>query len=526
VGGRTQESEEVMTKRWPHQIKAVTDTVGAINDGIRRILVSSPTGGGKTRIALDLADEFTSRDIGVVLYTNRKLLVEQSKRVLQEAGVSHGVRASGHETDQRQLLQVSSIQTEHSRVTKSGQWQLHDAKLVIVDEAHLNSGPTVQNLIRQHIEAGAHVVGLTATPIGLGEFYDKLIVAGVTSELRDCGALVPCLHYGPDEPDLNAWKKTALKGWQEGTDLSERQASKVMMTAGVFGRVLDWFDKLNPTRKPSILFASGVKESLWFAEQFVKAGVSAAHIDGSDVWVNGKLYKTSQQARDDVLAGSKDGSIAMICNRFVMREGIDCPWLAHGVFATIFGALQSYLQSGGRLIRAFPGLENVTLQDHGGNWHRHGSLNADRHWELEFTDVIVHGLRAERMRAKQEKEPYRCPQCGMVLAVRICPCGYEAVGKRSRPVVQTDGTLKEMVGDIYKPRNVSKQPDGPKLWEQMYHRSCTKKGARTFNQAFALFAMEQNWQWPDRTWPLMPIDPMDVYRKVGEVPREKLVPKG
>ena len=40
----------------------------------------------------------------------------------------------------------------------------------------------------------------------------------------------------------------------------------------------------------------------------------------------------------------------------------------------------------GRLLRAYPGVSVVRLQDHGGHWHRFGSVNADRTWLLEDTD--------------------------------------------------------------------------------------------------------------------------------------------
>jgi DNA repair protein RadD len=534
--------------RWPHQIRAVKEAIDALNDNVRRLLLCSPTGGGKTRIALDLADEFTKRGLGVVLYTNRRMLVEQASRVLESANVNHGIRAAGHDTDQNELFQVSSIQTEDSRVTKRGSWQLHDAKLVLIDEAHLQTGPTVQKIVSQHVEAGAHVVGLTATPIGLAGYYDRLLVAGTTSELRAYGALVPARHFGPDEPDLKAWKKELkLKGDVETAELPESYVRKAMMTHGIFGRVFEWFNKLNSERKPTILFAPGVAESLWFAEQFTKAGVTAAHIDGSDVWVNGKLYQTSPQAREDVLHGSKEGHTVVLCNRFVLREGVDCPWLAHGIFATIFGSLQSYLQSGGRLLRFYPGLGNVTIQDHGGNWWRHGSLNADRTWRLSDTASSVTGLRADRLRKRVCRkcrarlecwgvcpkcgtlnlppEPARCPRCFQVLTSRRCPCGWERTGKPSRMVVQSNGQLKEMTGEIFVPHRITKRTDGAKRWERMYWRSRSLKGRRTFKAAEALFAAENHWGWPDRRWPFMPLDDADFYLHVADVPMDRLIQK-
>lgn len=533
-------------QRWPHQIRGVKDTIDAIENHTKRILLTSPTGGGKTRMALDLAQEFTSRDLGVVMYTNRRMLVEQSSRVLESAGVAHGIRAAGHDTEDS-LFQVSSIQTENSRVTKKGTWELHDAKLVIIDEAHLQTGPTVLKLIGKHIDNGAHVVGLTATPIGLGDYYDLLIQAGTNSELRQCGALVPAIHYGPDEPDLKAWRKAgALKGIEEGDDLTENQVRRVMMTEGIFGRVLEWYRKLNPGQLPSILFAPGVPESLWFAQQFFQAGITAAHIDGEDVWVNGNFYKSSREAREDVLCGSRDGTIRLVCNRFVLREGIDAPWLAHCIFATIFGSLQSYLQSGGRLLRAHPSLATVTVQDHGGNWWRHGSLNADRDWRLDDTARRITSLRADRFRGRKcvkcstkllrplchecghlnVPEPACCPMCKAIINGPSCECGWKRIGKRSRTVVQTNGTLKEMVGDIFAPRRVCSKPNGPALWERMYWRSRTENGRRTFKAAEALFAQENNWSWPDRSWPFMPRDPFDFYKLVEKVPMTDLIPKG
>jgi hypothetical protein len=105
-----------------------------------------------------------------------------------------------------------------------------------------------------------------------------------------------------------------------------------------------------------------------------------------------------------------------------------------------------------------------------------------------------------------------------------CVCGrvIEKGEKTSRPVVQTDGSLKMLGGEIFRPRRICTKPNGPKLWEAMYFRSRTEKGKRTFRQAFDLFARENNWQWPDPSWPFMPAVEGDEWRLVGDVPRERL----
>lgn len=509
---------------WPHQIRALRDIDAALGKGCRRLCVTSPTGGGKSLIMLELALRFLKEGLHVALYTNRRALLDQLSEVCLKAGVYHGIRAAGYTDEREHRFQICSIQTEYSRSIKGKRRDLHRANLVLVDEAHLHASNMAHAVLGKHRAEGAFVVGFTATPINIGHMYDELVQAGCVSELRQCGALVPAVHYAPDEPDM-------VSGL--GKDLTETEQVSAMMRPGLFGRIWDNYCKINPERKPSICFGPGVQESIWIVEQFTNKGVRAAHIDGENVWIDGELHKTTTELRQEILNESKSGHIAVLCNRFVLREGIDCPWLCHGIFACVFGAVQSYLQSGGRLLRAHPGLSHVTIQDHGGNWWRHGSLNEDREWELGNTDRTLFQKRAERLREQPNKEPFRCPRCNRVWAKgRICNpalggCGHELpeFRKRSRVVVTEAGDLKLVEGRIFRERETYKQPDGPKLWERLFWASRKHKTTRTFNAAFALFAQQYGWQWPDPSWPYMPKDMNDVYKPIANVPMDQLNPK-
>lgn len=513
-----------MTPNWPTQDRGIDGVLAAIQGGCRRVGLTSPTGGGKGRIMQGIAAPFLDAGERVLLYSNRKLLVEQLTETFAAAGFGPGVIAAGSKADPAALFQVASIQTVAARVLRREKqnrpeaWALPPAALVLVDEAHLMTGQTAREIVRRHVAAGAAVVMVTATPIGLGDMVDELVVAGTNSELRDCGALVLAHHYGPDEPDLKHIGRVNL-----GDDLTEAQARKAIMTPTIFGRVWEWFNRLNPRRRPTLLFAPGVPESVWFAEQFVANGVTAAHIDGEDVWVNGETRRSDRDARRRVIEGSRDGSIQVVCNRFVLREGIDMPWVEHGIIATVFGSLQSALQSIGRLLRASPktGKTHATIQDHGGNWHRHGSFNADRVWDLSLSPAAVAGTREDRLRAKVEAEPVRCPQCARILASLRCPCGFVVdPRKKSRPVIQADGSLVQYPGDIYKPRVTREEPDTAALWRKMFHRA--RNGDMTFRQAEALFFHEHGY-WPPRTLPLMPARDRHWYERVNRVGRDDLI---
>lgn len=502
---------------WPTQVAGIEGVIKAREDGARVIVLTSPTGGGKTKMICELIDHSLSRFEKSILYTNRVMLTEQTIKVMQRNGIQHGVRAAGWEPDLKADVQIASIQTEQSKVKR---WQrgLHEANLVLVDEGHVNKSQRAQAIYQKHLETGADIVLVTATPIDMGmicNIQPKLVVAGRNSELRACGALVPAMHYGPDEPDTRHVRKQV---WE----MTEKDVSKLIMVQGIFGRVLDEFKRLNPERFPTLLFAPGVPESLWFAEQFRAAGIRAAHIDGKDCWLDGELQPSNQEIRDHILDLSKRGELPVICNRFVLREGIDAPWLRHAILATVFSSLQSYLQSGGRMLRAHPGKTHATIQDHGGAWHRLGSLNADRNWELEYTltENIIQGERQTKMREKQEAEPFLCPRCKKVLTKSECPCGFK-VTRRTRPVVQADGRIRMHEGDIYKARETSMKSDTLKLWERCYYRAKNSKSGMNFNEARGLFYRENNY-WPPVDLPLMPISRLDWHRSIKDVPKDRL----
>jgi DNA repair protein RadD len=519
---------------WPPQVRFIDQTVEAFQAGRRAVLSTMPTGLGKTRAVLEIINYYTEMGFHAAVYTDRRLLIDQLSGVLEGGGVQHGVRAAGHRNQRELPVQVCSLPTELRRTlpgAEYGGWTLHGLGhrgLAVLDEAHRHANPTGREIVRRHLAAGHLVLGVTATPIGLGEIYEELIVAGTTSDGRACGALVRCDHYAPDEPDLRGVKATKY-----GEDISQNELKKLFrMGAPLAGRVLENYRKLNPTDRPTILFASGVEESAWFAEQFSKAGIPAAHIDGADVWVGGTWYKSDRSARSEVLDGSRSNDIRVVCNRFVLREGVDCPWLAHGILATTFGSVQSYLQSGGRLLRAHDSLDQVTLQDHGGNWHRHGSLNADRAWHLDDTAASVRGEREERLREKKEAEPWTCPQCSAVTTGRVCQkCSFEVpAGRRCRMVVETDDRVKPVYGDVYPKRVVRLAPDTAKLWASIVWASRPTKNRpvgfaeRTFRQARGYF-YQQHGYFPDPSVPLMPTSPRDWDRLIDAVPLEQLTRK-
>lgn len=302
-------------KPWAHQEFAVSEVLRLMAEGVRRIVVTSPTGSGKALVMEVIVRHFLNLGWRGVLYTNRTLLREQIARDMDAAGIDYGIRAAGHEANLAAAFQLSSIQTERARVYGTGVWDLHDADFAIVDESHINREETAVRIQKDHLDGKCKLwLGLTATPLGIGHMYDEMIVAAVNSTLRKSGILVPARHFAVDEPDCRNLKRTVTGEYSEG-DLT-----KLILSPTVAGRVMAAWRKNNPIQKPTILFGPSVSGSLWFAEQFHKAGISAAHIDGEHCWINGILYESGPEVRDDVMSSLKSGDIKVLCNRFVCLD--------------------------------------------------------------------------------------------------------------------------------------------------------------------------------------------------------------
>ena len=465
---------------WPHQERVLPEIWARLRAG-RHVCVVSPTGSGKTRLAIAVIKLAREDGWSVAWYTHRKLLLGQSAGFIRQHGIAPGIMWSMHEEGFLRDVLVCSLQSVHSKAVRSEQWSLPPVQLVVIDESHVQKGEMAREIFNCHKAGGAVLCGLTATPVNLGDLYDELYVATTKAEQFALGSLVPAEHWAPDEPDLSGIGVDRL-------EYTEQEQVHAIIRKRIFGRVTAEWARLQRERlgvkdlvmdaRPTVLFAPGVPESRWFAAMFQAIGISAAHIDAS----------TPDDEREEILESHRMGHIKVLSNRFILREGWDAPWAEVGIFACVIGKLQTWLQAGGRLLRADPsnpGKRRAIVIDHGGMWWRQGSLNDDHEWRLGDTDGIVKKRLREATPA--EKEPCRCPKCGKVLRpyerhmAGGCPyCGHKF--KRSvRVVVQLDGTLKRMAGPARRRRK--KVADGTRLWDELFWRAVYAKSAHwTFAQ--------------------------------------------
>lgn len=492
---------------WEHQDRGKLKIALLRSQGVKAILGVAPPGAGKSRVMMQLTTEEVAKGGSVRLYVHRSMLREQLCGLFEAQGIPYGVQASGCEPDFSQPVQICMLDTVWSRCVKragSSDWTLGEPSLVIVDEAHNQMGDKAEGVFvgsstaagidtaiwNGHKRLGATLLGFTATPVGCSTIYERLVQFGTYSELRRVGAHLPVRCYSPTEMDLQGVARAANYEFNTAK-LTERSYA-------IFGDAFEWWQRLNPDAEPAILFAPSVESSRWFATKWTERGVPAAHIDGETTllprrcplagWLLEQYDTNEPGIRDELLAMSKSGEIKVICNRFVLREAIDMPWLRHGILATAFGGIATYLQSVGRFQRFHENHPFKIMQDHGGNYWRHGSPNMERHWDLSDTNESIAKKRQEaaaRAENAEEVEGICCPQCfcWRTTGVRCPNCGHSH--KRSvRTVRMLDGELKLMRGSVHK-KKAKKQQDCNSIWTSVVFQAA--RGDKSVSSAVAIW---------------------------------------
>lgn len=296
---------------WTPQARGVQGVLDQWDQGQRPILYS-PTGGGKTRQAIELFKWAAYHGLRGVFYVNRRLLIAQTSQAFDRAGIVHGVRAAECEDqyDPTAPFQIASADTEASRVINKGWWTLHAADVVVVDEAHLQRTKAMQWILKQYEAAGAKIVLLTATPIDMEAWATSLVVSGRLQEYRDAKALVVAECKGVSLVDLDKVSRNA-----SGEFVMDGRKKKIY-TQTIVGDVIDYWKRFNPDGRPAMAYWPGKAESVWGTQQFEKIGVRWAHVDATDAYLDGERYKLTHSVWQDIMAQYKDGAIKGISSRF------------------------------------------------------------------------------------------------------------------------------------------------------------------------------------------------------------------
>lgn len=494
----------------------------------KSILGVAPPGAGKSRIMIELCKREVERGGRPLVKVHRKMLLEQMVGVFQSAGIRVGVISPDYVPDYDAPVLIGSSQTLFSRAVRTSKIEFPEATLIVNDEAHQQTSMTERALAfgalnegfiqSGYLARGVDMVGFTATPLMEQRVYSHLIQIVQYSKLREERMHQIVKVFGPSEIDVAGLRQNATGEFSEKK--LEGRVTKI------FGDVYENWMLLNPDGLPTVLFAPSLDSSKWFCYQLNAKGVTAGHIGADGILMpNGagrvEVYPATKATRAELLKRSREGSIQILCNRFILREAIDMPWLYHAIFATVMGSTTTALQSVGRLQRYYPSYDFKILQDHGGFYWRHGSPNSDRHWRLGLTNREYQIERIKRLQKGEIQEGICCPKCGFWrYSGPVClneKCRH-AHTQSVRRIQQVSGKLKETEGQVYVQKNDFDRCKA--IWRRMLF-SCGAIGG-TVGSAVARANDEARSLGLTIDWSEMPFKPpgvnsVDWHRKVRDV---------
>ncbi len=406
----------------PYQADIIEQTRALMLKGCRSILITSPTGSGKTCLTASMLSTSASRNMGSIFVVHRRELIKQSTRTFSNAGVRHGIIAANFPEDSRHLIQIAGVQTLANRLDK-----IKEPKLIVWDECHHVAAAGWSKIFAAYPDA--FHIGLTATPArldgtGLGKWFKEIVRGPDVRWLIDNGYLSDYKIYAPQTVSLHG-VHTRMG------DYNKTEAAEAVDKPTITGDAISHYQRL-ANGKRAVVFCVSIQHSIHVVEQFKASGIKAIHVDG----------ETPEHIRDMAIESFIEGRTQVLSNVDLFGEGFDVQGIEAVILLRPTMSIGLYLQQIGRSLRPQLGKTAIIL-DHVGNCARHGLPDEVREWSLE-------GRPKTRSKDPDAVAVKVCPKCfaAQLPGKSACQyCGY-TYAIQPREVKQVAGELKEVDPEI------------------------------------------------------------------------------
>ena len=388
--------------------------IDATRDGMahsRRVIMTLPTGGGKTVCFSFMANTAAKRGKKVLILSSRTEIMAQNAATIRKYGADvvciHPATKYIPETH----AAVAMVQTLQRRVKKP-EWQeyMQSIDLLIIDECHEN----ISNFIFQYLSDKCYVVGVTATPRRYGgqeqlaNFYKEIVCGPSVKELIALGKLTPAKHYSFKAPDLSDVKVDFASGDYNYAALAQKYETREQ-----YAGVVENYQRICPNTK-AIVFCVSATQAIETTNEFIDAGINAKYL----------LSDTSHASdpnsgdRDKVIEDFNNNRIKVLVNVGILVAGFDCPDVETIVFAYATQSITKWLQALGRGARIAPHKPFFYALDFGNNVSRLGLYDADRTWSLFHERKATGGVPPMK----------ECPEdkggCGRLIPAQSLECPF------------------------------------------------------------------------------------------------------
>ena len=363
-----------------------------------RVLMTLPTGGGKTVIFTEAIKTTIAGNQTAMVVVHRKELLEQASAALTRADINHSCLAPGYKVDTAHRVVVASVQTLAARKKAP-----FTPDLLVLDEAHHAAGNNTWTRMVAKWPT-TKVLGATATACrldgkGLGGTFCLLVNGPTTPELIADGYLAPVRVFSP-QVSVSADGVKLRRGDFNVADLVERFDTPEMSRDAVAH-----YQRITPDAL-AMVFCCTVAHAEHTAAAFNAAGIAAACLHG----------KLSRDERREILKQFATGTIRVLTSCDLISEGTDIPAAQAAILLRPTHSLGLYLQQVGRVLRQSTGKRHAVVIDLAGNTWRHGLPDEAREWSLSF------GIAPTTEPPKPKLQV--CPECDAVFSRRMNVCSH------------------------------------------------------------------------------------------------------
>jgi ATP-dependent helicase IRC3 len=340
-----------------YQREALESVYQAYKGGRRRVIVSLPTGTGKTVVFAHFPHYFRMKKRLLVLAHREELLLQAREKFLRvDPELTVGIEQSTSRAPSDCKVVIASVPT----LGRAGGDRLRRLNpenffLIVVDEAHHAVAPSYRRIFEHFGLFDRHtpryLVGFTATPgrgdkQGLGAVFEDVCYA------RDLREMIAKRFLSP----ITGWRVetgTSLdKVRIRHGDFVESQLAQVVNTGDRNQLLVSAYRQLAEGRR-AIVFCVDVAHAREVSDTFAAAGLRA-----SAVW--GEMPREERRA---ILAKFSSGEIDVVTNCNLLTEGFDEPRVDAIIMARPTRSKLLYAQMVGRGTRLHPDKKNLEVID-------------------------------------------------------------------------------------------------------------------------------------------------------------------
>ncbi len=268
----------------PYQNEALQKVYQAYKNGKRRVIVSLPTGTGKTVVFAHFPRFFKMKKRLLVLAHREELLLQARDKFLSvDPDLKVGIEQSSSQAPADAKVVIASVPTlGRAGGTRLSRLNPEEFFLIVVDEAHHAVAPTYQRIFEHFglLAPGTsrYLVGFTATPRrgdkqGLGAVFQEICYA------RDLREMIADRYLCP----ITGWRVnsgTSLDNVKiRHGDFVESQLAEAVNTVDRNNLLGAAYMKLAKGRR-AIVFCVNVAHAIDVCEAFTTAGIRAAAVWG------------------------------------------------------------------------------------------------------------------------------------------------------------------------------------------------------------------------------------------------------